>query len=237
MGLHKDMDKYIGVPAVAPRDPESWQYAWPNTADHNFNFYRLLDNAAQSAIARNQHPDLCIAIVGAGIVGLTAARELFRCGYTDTFLQDVYGIAVTTATHGDPGVNLVSYTWEDDALKVEATRDDATLAQMCLAELDRILVRCENIGQPISPYVDTSKPPVVIHWERQPSYRGCAKLYRERSWNLDYALLTYYQERSKGSGLYFAGEAYSGRGMDRAGPPLGAGCRYASDPKHRRNFS
>jgi hypothetical protein len=46
---------------------------------------------------------------------------------TDTFLQDVYGIALTTPTHHDPGVILVSYTWEDDAAKLEAVRDDALL--------------------------------------------------------------------------------------------------------------
>ena len=54
MGLHKGMDKYIGVPSVAPRGPESWQLAWPNTADHNFNYYKLLNRAEQSAIAQNQ---------------------------------------------------------------------------------------------------------------------------------------------------------------------------------------
>jgi len=130
---------------------------------------------------------------------------------TDTFLQDVYGIAVTTESHKDPGVLLVSYTWEDDASKLEANKDDAALAKKCLAELDRILMQCANIQMPISTYVDTSKP-VVIHWERQPTYRGCAKLYRERSWNLDYSLLTYNQKYSAASRLYFAGEAYSVEG-------------------------
>lgn len=130
---------------------------------------------------------------------------------TDTFLQDVYGIAVTTKSHSDPGVLLVSYTWEDDAIKLEANQDDATLARKCLLELDNILMNAENIQTKISPYVDTSKP-VVIHWERKPTYRGCAKLYRQRSWNLDYALLTYNQQHSATSGLYFAGEAYSVEG-------------------------
>jgi tryptophan 2-monooxygenase len=43
----------------------------------------LLARAAQTAIAQNQYPDLRIAVVGAGMAGLTAARELFRCGYTN----------------------------------------------------------------------------------------------------------------------------------------------------------
>jgi tryptophan 2-monooxygenase len=130
---------------------------------------------------------------------------------TDTFLRDVYGIAVTTQSQRDPGVLLVSYTWEDDAMKLESNHDDATLARKCLFELDRILLNSKNIQTAISPYVDTSKP-LVIHWERQPTYRGCAKLYRQRSWNLDYALLTYNQRYSATSGLYFTGEAYSVEG-------------------------
>jgi hypothetical protein len=40
------------VPSVAPRDPESWQFAWPNTAHHNFNYYKLLDRAEQRSIAQ-----------------------------------------------------------------------------------------------------------------------------------------------------------------------------------------
>lgn len=127
---------------------------------------------------------------------------------TDTFLQDVYAIS---AFDTDPGVLLVSYTWEDDASKLEAVQSDAELAAMCLAELDRILVNSQNIGIQVSPFVDKSLP-VVIHWERQPTYRGCAKLYRQRSFNLDYALQTYNQNISAQSGLYFAGEGYSVEG-------------------------
>jgi len=130
---------------------------------------------------------------------------------TDTFLQDVYGMAVTVGSRQDPGVLLVSYTWEDDAAKFEANSDDAALAAQCLDKLDSILLGCSNVQTTISQYVDTSTP-VVIHWEQQPSYRGCAKLYRERSWNLDYSLLRYNQQYSAQSGLYFAGEGYSVEG-------------------------
>jgi tryptophan 2-monooxygenase len=130
---------------------------------------------------------------------------------TDTFLRDVYGIAVTTQSHSDPGVLLISYTWEDDATKLESSQDDAALAKKCLQALDNILINSQNIQMRISPYVDTSKP-LVIHWEKQPTYRGAAKLYRQRSWNLDYALLTYNQRYSATSGLYFTGEAYSVEG-------------------------
>src|SRR5690348_4518217 len=53
-----------------------WRFRWPNTADFNFNYYRLLDIAGDSAIAQNQDPNLRIAVIGAGVAGLLAAREL-----------------------------------------------------------------------------------------------------------------------------------------------------------------
>ncbi|MGB3262720.1 MAG: NAD(P)/FAD-dependent oxidoreductase [Microcoleus sp.] len=127
---------------------------------------------------------------------------------TDTYLQGVYGYAVKN----DPGVLLVSYTWEDDANKFIAESDRSEqLAKQCLDELDKILIECENIKTPVSPYVDTSRP-AVIHWAKMPNYRGCAKLYREMTWNDDYALLRYNQKYSANSGLYFAGEAFSVEG-------------------------
>ena len=125
---------------------------------------------------------------------------------TDTFLQDVYGIA---AGPNDPGVILVSYTWEDDATKLESD-DDATLGARCINELDRICL--QTLGTTISQYVDLSQPATVIHWEQQPTYRACAKLYREMSFDMDYSLLTFNQNQSASSGIYFAGEGYSVEG-------------------------
>jgi tryptophan 2-monooxygenase len=134
---------------------------------------------------------------------------------TDTYLQGVYGYAVKD----EPGVLLLSYTWEDDANKLlglaqeSATIEEAdrALAQKCLKELDNLLLSCVNIQTPISPYVDEQQP-IVIQWSKKPSYRGCAKLYREMSWNTDYLLLRYNQELSARSNLYFAGEAFSVEG-------------------------
>jgi tryptophan 2-monooxygenase len=107
-------------------------------------------------------------------------------------------------------VVLVSYTWEDDATKLVADADDK-LAERCLEHLDSLLMRCQNVGEKISQYVNLQAPKVV-HWERSPSYRGCARLYRQGSWDLDYALLTYNQDYSATSHLYLAGEAYSVEG-------------------------
>lgn len=126
---------------------------------------------------------------------------------TDDLLQGVYGYAVGE----DPGVLMVSYTWEDGASKFLAEPDSQALGKQLLAHLDDLLLRCQNIQTPISPYVDTEHA-TVIHWQLQPTYRGCAKLYRERSWNADYALLRYNQNQSRSSGLYFAGEAFSVEG-------------------------
>jgi tryptophan 2-monooxygenase len=130
---------------------------------------------------------------------------------TDTRLQGVYGYALDTASIHDPGVLMVSYTWEDNANKLLAYGDDMALARRLLSELDEHLQDCTNVGVPISPYVDQSHP-VVIQWACKPGYRGCAKLPRERSWDHDYALLRYNQDYSRNSHLYFAGEGFSVEG-------------------------
>jgi len=124
---------------------------------------------------------------------------------TDTFIQGVYGYA---AHDNDPGVVLVSYTWEDDAAKMLSIEDENELAKKCLYELDRILLKSENIKRKISPFVDMSKP-MIIHWAKKPTYAGCSKLYRERMWNENYALFAYNQNYSKESGILFAGDGYS----------------------------
>lgn len=124
---------------------------------------------------------------------------------TDTYLQDVYGYAAGE----DPGVLLLSYTWEDDANKLDSEPDDAELAQRALATLDEITM--VGSGERISTYVDGSVA-TVFRWSRQSTYHGCAKLYRQRSWAMDYELLAHNQDWAKKSGLYFAGEGYSVEG-------------------------
>lgn len=65
-----------------------WRFKFPNAADFNFNYWTLLNDDDQTPIAEappNKQPR--IAIVGAGVAGLTAARELFRSGYTNI---DIY---------------------------------------------------------------------------------------------------------------------------------------------------
>ncbi|HTX96955.1 MAG TPA: FAD-dependent oxidoreductase [Mycobacterium sp.] len=128
---------------------------------------------------------------------------------TDTFLQGVYGYGVTTEKVLDPGVLLASYTWEDDANKLLASTSNDDLAQECLNKLDAILMQSSN--RAISPYVNRDQPHVIF-WAKEPTYHGCAKLTRPRSWDHDYTLLRYNQDHSADSGVYCAGEAYSVEG-------------------------
>lgn len=124
---------------------------------------------------------------------------------TDTFLQGSYGYAVDD----EAGAILLSYTWEDDAVKLDTNESDADLAMRCLLKLDRILLSC---GKPaISPYIDTSRN-AVVHWSRVPGTRGCAKLYRAGSEAGNRAVLEYNQKNGAQAGLYFAGEGYSVEG-------------------------
>jgi tryptophan 2-monooxygenase len=53
---------------------------------------------------------------------------------------------------------------------------------------------------------------VVFQWTLQPTYHGCAKLYRQRAWEQCYDLLAYNQVYSSASNLYFAGESYGVEG-------------------------
>jgi tryptophan 2-monooxygenase len=125
---------------------------------------------------------------------------------TDTFVQDAYGVNWSSNTN-DAAI-LASYTWEDDASKLLPTNNN-DLAAMVLGELDRITN--DTLGQPISPFVISSGAQ-VLQWSMQPTYRGCAKLYRQRNWTACYDLLAYNQTYSATSNLYFAGESYGVEG-------------------------
>src|SRR5206468_1664229 len=87
MGRHKGIDRFTDVIEKPATPPDEWRSIYPNSADFNFNYWRLLDNVRGSSVGQNNRPKLRVAIIGAGIAGLTAARELFRSGYTNI---DIY---------------------------------------------------------------------------------------------------------------------------------------------------
>lgn len=126
---------------------------------------------------------------------------------TDTYIQDVYALS-WRSREKDRGVLLASYTWEDDSLKLLPFDDDA-LAKLVLSKLEEITTT--TVGQNITRYVDKSKP-VTLQWISQPSYVGCAKLYRSRNEDSNMLDLAYNEAYSKRSRLYFAGENYGVEG-------------------------
>lgn len=61
-----------------------WLGRFPGPPDLCFNYRKLVDNSLP--IARMPNTSHRIAIIGAGIAGIVAARELYRCGFTDITL-------------------------------------------------------------------------------------------------------------------------------------------------------
>lgn len=126
---------------------------------------------------------------------------------TDTIVQDMYGLSWETKPD-DKGVLLASYTWEDDSLKL-LPFDEKELSVLVLSKLSQITMQA--LGQDITRYIDRSKP-VTIQWIKEPTYVGCAKLYRTRNEDQNMLDLSYNQNYAGDSKLYFAGENYSVEG-------------------------
>ena len=57
-----------------------WAARFPNPPDLCFDYRALVEQ--ENGIARATDPQHKICIIGAGVTGLTAARELYRCGFT-----------------------------------------------------------------------------------------------------------------------------------------------------------
>jgi tryptophan 2-monooxygenase len=60
--------------------PTQWSARFPNPPDLCFDYRTLVEQ--ENGIARTKSSEHKICIIGAGITGLTAARELYRCGFT-----------------------------------------------------------------------------------------------------------------------------------------------------------
>ncbi|WP_347341039.1 FAD-dependent oxidoreductase [Pseudomonas putida] len=59
---------------------QPWAARFPNPPDLCFDYRRLIEQ--EGGVARATQPEHRICIVGAGVTGLTAARELLRCGFS-----------------------------------------------------------------------------------------------------------------------------------------------------------
>lgn len=57
-----------------------WRATFPNPPDLCFDYRALVEQV--NGIAHATEPDHKICVIGAGITGLTTARELYRCGFT-----------------------------------------------------------------------------------------------------------------------------------------------------------
>lgn len=61
-----------------------WAARFPNPPDLCFDYRALVEQ--ENGIAKATNPNHKICIIGAGVTGLTAARELYRCGFTNITL-------------------------------------------------------------------------------------------------------------------------------------------------------
>ncbi|MFC0402169.1 flavin monoamine oxidase family protein [Paraburkholderia rhizosphaerae] len=125
----------------------------------------------------------------------------------DNFLEATYGYAVRTPRISDPGVLLLSYTWDKLSESLLSEANDTALVSRCIAMLDQML-RQSGIGGKMSDYVDEGQS-AVIHWFRQPTIRGAGRMYRAGFAQPNHALLRYNEAHSAMSKLYLAGEAYA----------------------------
>lgn len=65
-----------------------WAARFPNPPDLCFDYRSLVEQA--NGIAKATSLDHRICIIGAGVTGLTAARELYRCGFTNITLIEQF---------------------------------------------------------------------------------------------------------------------------------------------------
>lgn len=77
------------LPSPSVKADDDWLPDYPNPPDLRFNYFKLLADAASQSVPIGRAPSGSprVAVVGAGVAGLTVARELFRCGYSVTILE------------------------------------------------------------------------------------------------------------------------------------------------------
>ena len=81
IGSSYNYPSHIAKDARKKRSPNTpWAGRFPNPPDLCFDYRALVEQEHGIAKATDPHHRICI--IGAGVTGLTAARELHRCGFT-----------------------------------------------------------------------------------------------------------------------------------------------------------
>lgn len=141
-----------GQPNVAVSD---WAARFPNPPDLCFDYRKLLEIPGAIAQAIDKSHRICI--VGAGVAGLTAARELFRCGFTHITLIEqsrrVGGRHLTITA--DPQVKAPSTPFEMGAMRMpffnlssEAPKEGRSVMAYYSSLFDLALSDFPNPGTP-----------------------------------------------------------------------------------------
>ena len=63
-------------------DPASWLPHLPNPADFRFNYFKLMKESQGGLAKLPDSSPRRVAVIGAGVAGMTVARELYRCGFS-----------------------------------------------------------------------------------------------------------------------------------------------------------
>ncbi|MND94135.1 Tryptophan 2-monooxygenase [compost metagenome] len=133
-----------------------WTARFPNPPDLCFDYRKLLEQTGGIAQARVTEHRICI--VGAGVTGLTAARELLRCGFTQITLieqsQRIGGRHLTVVDSSQP-MAAPSTPFEMGAMRMpffnrtgEAPKDGRSLMAYYAGLFDLHISDFPNPGTP-----------------------------------------------------------------------------------------
>jgi tryptophan 2-monooxygenase len=128
---------------------------------------------------------------------------------TDTLVRGVYCLDYTPGDTTLPGVVLLSYTWEDDALKLQSITDPKARVQRLVADLAQTNPEFASYVVPINGDYDTYT--AQVDWDMEPYYYGAFKLNFPGADALSQQL--FFQFQSAGTAqdplLYLAGDSAS----------------------------
>ncbi|EIK98296.1 amine oxidase [Pseudomonas sp. M47T1] len=155
MTIGSSYDYPAKTPALFKHSPAPWAGRFPGPPDLCFDYRRLVEQPGGIASATQKEHKICI--VGAGVTGLTAARELLRCGFTDITLIEqsrrIGGRHLTLDTQ--PSSSVPSTPFEMGAMRMplfnrvgEHPRDGRSLMAYYASQFDLKLSDFPNPGTP-----------------------------------------------------------------------------------------